>query len=91
MVTNTTITRDAAHTAVVECRYQTPGKPNASTSGKLKVRRKPACFATVESNTSQIRPNSVSFSGAVFELDETQAVEFARALLGPGYRVERVE
>ena len=34
---------------------------------------------------------SVIPRGAEFYLNETQAVEFARALLGPGYRIERAE
>lgn len=34
---------------------------------------------------------SVQHRDADFDLNEAQAVEFARALLGSGYRVERVE
>lgn len=94
MTTNTRLIRETAYPAVLECSYPTPGKVNASTAAKLKARgavRGAQQFAIIESSISTIRPKSVTFTHASFELNETQAVEFARALLGPGYRVERVE
>lgn len=41
--------------------------------------------------SANVTPHRVTNADGVFDLNEQQAIALARELLGPGYRIERVE
>jgi hypothetical protein len=93
---NCTTTRKDRNTFVVSNTAPVPVLTNpirsmfADTMSRIAVSHNES-GRSVSLRVSHLRSSSVYALDGSMRFNETQAVEFARALLGPGYRIERVD